>query len=155
MNRSGWILLGCFVLSACQAYTPASPYATTGVPHPIIVTGAQAPNTVGVATRTVVSGEPVHIGFVTELNPDCTPAGSTTIRVKARPAHGELVIQDAYDYPNFPPGNQRYNCNLKKTLGREIIYRSVAGYTGEDTATIEAITSRGLDQERILRLVVK
>jgi hypothetical protein len=91
-------------------------------------------------TLTVVSGERQRIDFISVLNPDCSSAGYVTVRVIAPPAHGELTTEKGIDYPTYPKNNQRYQCNLKKVPLVNIYYRSVPGYVGVDTVTIEWIS---------------
>ena len=92
------------------------------------------------ATVTVVSGERQRIDFISVLNPDCSSAGYVTVRVIAPPAHGELTIEKGIDYPTYPKDNQRYQCNLKKVPLVNVYYRSISGYLGVDTVTIEWIS---------------
>jgi hypothetical protein len=89
---------------------------------------------------TVVSGERQRIDFISVLNPDCSSAGYVTVRVIAPPAHGELTTEKGIDYPTYPKNNQRYQCNLKKVPLVNIYYRSIPGYVGVDTVTIEWIS---------------
>jgi len=89
---------------------------------------------------TVVSGERQRIDFISVLNPDCSSAGYVTVRVITPPAHGELTIEKGIDYPSYPKDNQRYQCNLKKVPLVNAYYRSIPGYLGVDTVTIEWIS---------------
>ena len=91
-------------------------------------------------TVTVVSGERQRIDFISVLNPDCSSAGYVTVRVIAPPAHGELTTEKGIDYPTYPKDNQRYQCNLKKVPVVNVYYRSIPGYVGVDTATVESIS---------------
>jgi hypothetical protein len=89
---------------------------------------------------TVVSGERQRINFISVLNPDCSSAGYVTVRIIMPPAHGELTTEKGIDYPSYPQANQRYQCNLKKVPLVNVYYRSVPGYVGVDTVTIEWIS---------------
>ena len=91
-------------------------------------------------TVTVVSGERQRIEFISVLNPDCSSAGYVTVRVIAPPAYGELTTEKGIDYLTYPKDNQRYQCNLKRVLIVNVYYRSIPGYVGVDTMTIETIS---------------
>ena len=62
------------------------------------------------------------------------------VRIITPPAHGELTTEKGIDYPTYPKDNQRYQCNLKKVPLVNIYYRSIPGYVGVDTVTIEWIS---------------
>ena len=94
--------------------------------------------------RTIVSGERQKIGFVYWLNPDCTTAGGVTVRIITPPVRGELTTEQGVDYTNYLKEDQRYQCNLKKSPGTNIYYKSSPGYFGADTATIEYVSPKAI-----------
>lgn len=114
-------LFGCAVAQPVPAPTPSS-------------------NTPRVYAASVVSGARERIDFITSLNPDCTSPGYVTVRVITPPVHGELTTERGFDYSAYPTGNQRYQCNLKKSPVVNIYYKSSPGYVGSDTATIEQVS---------------
>ena len=113
-------------ICGCAVTQPASTPASSSAPP--------------TSELTVVSGERQRIDFISVLNPDCSSAGYVTVRVIAPPAHGELITEKGIDYPTYPKDNQRYQCNLKKVPLVNVYYRSIPGYVGVDTVTIEWIS---------------
>ena len=113
-------------ICGCAVTQPASTPASSSAPP--------------TSELTVVSGERQRIDFISVLNPDCSSAGYVTVRVIAPPAHGELTTEKGIDYPTYPKDNQRYQCNLKRVPLVNVYYRSIPGYVGVDTVTIEWIS---------------
>ena len=113
-------------ICGCAVSQPASTPASSSAPP--------------TSELTVVSGERQRIDFISVLNPDCSSAGYVTVRVIAPPAHGELTTEKGIDYPTYPKDNQRYQCNLKKVPLVNVYYRSIPGYVGVDTVTIEWVS---------------
>ena len=111
-------------ICGCDVTQPSSTLASSSAPLSV----------------TVVSGERQRINFISVLNPDCSSAGYVTVRIITPPAHGELTTEKGIDYPSYPKGNQRYQCNLKKAPLVNVYYRSNPGYIGVDTVTIEWIS---------------
>ena len=111
-------------ICGCDVTQPASTPASSSAPLSV----------------TVVSGDRQRINFISVLNPDCSSAGYVTVRIITPPAHGELTIEKGIDYPSYPKDNQRYQCNLKKVPLVNVYYRSIPGYVGVDTVTIQWIS---------------
>ena len=111
-------------ICGCDVTQPASTPASSSAPP----------------TVTVVSGERQRIDFISVLYPDCSSAGYVTVRVIAPPAHGELTTEKGIDYPTYPKDDQQHQCSLKKVPVVNVYYRSIPGYVGVDTVTIQWIT---------------
>lgn len=93
----------------------------------------------------------INVGIFTSIHKDCTAAPLPVIRLVVPPAHGKVVVKQ---------GRLRAT-NLKQCLGAELpafvaIYRSAAGFIGQDVFTLEVISSGGKAQfQRITVSVLK
>src|SRR4051812_46483702 len=94
-------------------------------------------------TKTALSGKPLKLNFSNATNPDCTSVGETVVRLTQAPQHGKITISKTSDFPSFPKGNARRDCNKKRVTGTQTVYLPQAGYTGTDTAAIEIIFPTG------------
>jgi hypothetical protein len=113
-----------------QCVGPGDPGYEPSLPHAPLARGA-------------VSGTEQHVEFFYGVHPDCTDMGYPVVRIAIAPAHGSVRIENGTDYTNFPASNQRYSCNLKKSLGTLVYYTSEKGYTGPDTFDISIIFPDG------------
>lgn len=91
----------------------------------------------------VAENRPSRINAWFDLNPDCSVAGTATVRLLDPPMHGTMIVKPGRFYPNFPKQDQRYSCNLRPRPGIAGFYRPVPGYTGRDSFTIAVITPTG------------
>jgi hypothetical protein len=89
--------------------------------------------------RGVLSGTQQRVGFFYSINTDCSFIGYPTIHIKTPPAHGMLSVEQDTSYTFFERNDQRYRCNLNKSQGTLVYYKSDAGYFGPDTAVVETI----------------
>lgn len=106
-------------------------------------------------TKTARSGQPLKLNFSNATNPDCTSAGETVVRLTQAPQHGKITISKTSDFPSFPKGNARRDCNKKRVAGTQTVYVSEAGYTGTDSAAIEIIFATGGTARRSYTINVK
>jgi hypothetical protein len=104
---------------------------------------------------TVISGQPLKLNFSNSTNPDCTSVGETVVRLTQAPQHGKVTISKASDFPSFPKGNARRDCNKKRVAGTKTVYISERGYLGSDSATIEIIFPTGATARRSYTINVK
>jgi hypothetical protein len=108
-----------------------------------------------VFARTVPAGTTMRLDFAYNINPDCTSGGLTTIRVAQQPVHGDTRVQQARDFPRFPPVNVRFACNKTKVPGMALLYTPAPGFTGSDYLAFETISTEGTDREFRVALTVK
>jgi hypothetical protein len=94
-------------------------------------------------SRGVLSGRAQKLDFMYSVNPDCSTAGYPTVHVIKPPAHGMAMVEQGDDYTSFDKNNQRYECNLHRSPGTLVRYRSDAGFSGEDAVAIETIFPSG------------
>ncbi len=115
--------------------------------QPARPTGPSIINKVG------VSGQPINIAQLTNVNPDCTAGTVGLIKITQQPAHGKAVVEDKDIYPNFPSTNMHATCNSQKFPGLVVSYTSAPGFTGSDLMAIEVFTRSGGDSNEIKVLV--
>jgi hypothetical protein len=106
-------------------------------------------------TKTALSGKPLKLNFSNATNPDCSSIGETVVRLTQAPQHGKVTISKASDFPGFPKGNARRDCNKKRVAGTQTVYVSERGYTGSDSAAIEIIFPTGATARRSYTIDVK
>jgi transglutaminase-like putative cysteine protease len=118
-----------------------NPSATQG-PPPSAAAAANRGQEVEL-TRVTAAEQKIRIAFFSALEPDCSSAGETTVRVAERPQHGKLTIENGQAFTNFPKDNQRFECNTRKSGGTLVFYQPEAGYAGPDSIRLEVIGPRG------------
>jgi hypothetical protein len=91
----------------------------------------------------VASGKRTMLRRVFALHADCSLGAYASMRPMTQPLHGTLTIEQGRFYPSYPPGDQRYACNLKPQAGVAVFYQSDPGYVGPDGATIEVVRPNG------------
>ena len=87
--------------------------------------------------RTVLSGQRSRLSAISALNADCSNRDLPIGRIVAAPANGTINLHSVTYNTNYPPGNQRYECNRKQSVGLGMFYTSHPGFVGEDRTTIE------------------
>jgi hypothetical protein len=107
------------------------------------------------AQTTAVSGKPLKLNFANTTNPDCSSAGETVVRLTQAPQHGRVTISRASDFPSFPVGNSRHDCNRRRVAGTKTTYVSQRGYVGTDSVAIEIIFANGATARRFYTIHVK
>jgi len=88
------------------------------------------------------------IDFFGEFNPDCSSAGLPTVRVPMQPQNGTITVENGLGYTNFPPDNQRYDCNKRPSEGLHVFYEPHPGFVGSDQATVDFLTASGREVQR-------
>ena len=94
-------------------------------------------------SRAAAAGMPLKLYFASSTNPDCTAAGTPTIKLVAAPQHGRIRIGPARDFVTFRESNVRSVCNTRRVAGTSAYYVSQRGYAGPDSTTIEVIWPSG------------
>jgi len=146
-------ILGALLLAGCTTTTTTvvAPVTTFNQPVPRIVEVAPA----RVQSFTTVSGSRRIFARLISLNPDCSLIGYADISVTSPPTHGVVTTERGRFYPNFPPTNQRYDCNLKPQPGVAALYQSDQGYTGMDSVTLDILFPDGIDRRVAVAITVK
>ena len=115
------------------------------------------PTAILAQTQTIerqIKGAPetdINVGIFSSINPNCTAGPLPVIVLITPPARGNVT---------FKKGHLRAT-NLKQCLGMELpafvaIYRSSAGFIGQDVFTLEVISPGGKSQfQRITVTVMK
>jgi len=106
-------------------------------------------------TRAVPIDHKLRIDFIYAINPDCSSIGLASVRVIGQPDHGNIAVENGTGYSNFPPENQRYECNKRKSEGISIVYEPHPGFTGADSITLDIIFPHGLETKRHYSIEVK
>jgi hypothetical protein len=106
-------------------------------------------------TRAVPIDRKLPIDFIYAINPDCSSIGLATVRVIGQPDHGNIAVENGTGYSNFPPENQRYECNKRKSEGISVVYEPHPGFNGADSLTLDIIFPHGLEMKRHYSIEVK
>lgn len=102
--------------------------------------GSEISRTKNFTTR---QGTSVRAGFAYAENPDCSEIPSATGRVVSPPSGGEVTIERGLDFPEYPPGSPRENCNMKKGFGLVTTYRPRPDFVGADHFSFEIFLPGG------------
>ena len=103
-------------------------------------------------TRVAAAEQRVRIGFLTNIEPDCSSTPFASVRMVEEPKHGEATLKEDTGFTNFPKENPRFECNAQRSDGTAILYRSEAGYTGKDSLTVHFVYADG--RESSLRYMI-
>jgi hypothetical protein len=103
-------------------------------------------------TRVAATEQRVRIGFLTNIEPDCSSTPFASVRMVEEPKHGEASLKEDTGFTNFPKDNPRFECNGQRSDGTAVLYRSEAGYTGKDALTVHLVYADG--RESNLRYVI-
>jgi hypothetical protein len=90
---------------------------------------------------TVPSGLSSKVYFTTSLTSECGFIEMPVVRLAEAPAHGEVEIVQAEEFPGYAASNPRVKCNTLRVKGMRINYKSRAGYAGKDAFTYETFVS--------------
>jgi transglutaminase-like putative cysteine protease len=95
------------------------------------------------ATRAAVAGQPMRLGFLTSIFPDCSANPVASMRVVEGPAHGEATLHEETEFTSFAKNDLRSACNTQKSDGLVVLYRSEQGYAGKDQVTVDVVYADG------------
>jgi hypothetical protein len=93
--------------------------------------------------RAAVAGQQMRIGFLTNVDPDCTSNPFASVRVVEEPKHGETALKEDTGFTNFANDNLRFECNKQRSSGTAVFYRGEEGYTGKDSVTVDIVYDDG------------
>ena len=103
-------------------------------------------------SRTMASGQVLRLGHFSNVNPDCTSKGTTTVRISNPPAHGVVRMRTELAFSNFATQKQ---CEARKVHGVTVEYLAEHGYLGSDTIGLDVISPSGREQMRTYFITVK
>jgi hypothetical protein len=93
--------------------------------------------------RSAAAEQRLRIGFLSNLEPDCTSTPFADVRIVEQPKHGEATLKQDTGFANFPKENPRFECNQQRSDGTAVLYQGEAGYTGKDAVTVEIVYADG------------
>jgi hypothetical protein len=137
--------------AAWRAPAPTAPAPVPAAPAPAT---PAAPTTVEIK-RYVVADHTVRLDFLSDINPDCTSVGYSTIYIVQQPQHGQIVVENSTGFTNFAATNARAECNKRRTDGVVVTYEPEPGYTGLDSASAEVVFPSGFLSKRHYAIEVK
>ena len=88
-------------------------------------------------------GHKVKLFFTASVNPDCTNAGTSTVRITKAPEHGRVSVTQTREFGFFRESNPRSACNRRRVSGVGIYYTAQRGYSGYDTVAFEVYYHNG------------
>ena len=95
------------------------------------------------ATRVVIAEQPARIGFLVNLDPDCSVNPMRSVRIVEEPKHGKGTVERGPGFTNFPKDNPRFECNKQRSEGSVVWYQAEAGYIGKDSLMVEVVYPDG------------
>jgi hypothetical protein len=105
--------------------------------------------------KVVLADVKTYVAGYATLNPDCSPVGATTIRIRKQPRHGKVEVEEESGFVHYPPENVRAACNKRKVPMAKIFYTSDADYTGKDRVELEVFFPNGDARKLALTITVK
>jgi hypothetical protein len=85
------------------------------------------------------AGQQIRVGFLINIDPDCSSTAFASVRVVEEPKHGTATLKDDTGFTNFAKDNSRFECNKQRSDGTAVLYRGEEGYTGKDSVTVEIV----------------
>ena len=96
-----------------------------------------------------------NVWGVVDLNPDCSVAGSMTVKIRKEPRHGKVEIEDENGFSGYQPSNSRFHCNKIEVPMKKIYYTAEDNYDGNDKIELEVFSSRGHSWKASVNISVK
>jgi hypothetical protein len=93
--------------------------------------------------RSAAAEQRLRIGFLTNLEPDCTSTPFANVRIIEAPKHGEATLKPDTGFTGFAKENPRFECNQQRSDGTAVLYQSETGYIGKDAVTVEIVYADG------------
>lgn len=106
-------------------------------------------------SRAAAAGQQVRVGFLTNINPDCSSTPFAMVRIVEEPKHGKATLKDDTGFTNFAKDNPRFECNKQRSDGTALLYRGDEGYTGADSVTVETVYVDGRETSSHYSIDVK
>jgi transglutaminase-like putative cysteine protease len=94
-------------------------------------------------TRAAATEQQIRVGFLTNVDPDCTSNAFASVRILEQPKHGEATLKQDTGFTNFPKENLRFECNKQRSDGTAVLYRSEVGFMGRDAVLVEIVYTDG------------
>lgn len=116
--------------------------------------GAASANAANII-RTIPAGGKLDVFAYGEVNPDCSLAGETTVRLQQSPEHGGVMTRRSKGFGFFPPSNPRSACNARRVAGVNVTYRPARDFVGTDTFSLDVIFSNGSERLDFYTIYVK
>ncbi len=106
-------------------------------------------------TRAAAGGHEVRVGFMTNINPDCSSTPFASVRLIEEPKHGTAALKEDTGFTNFAKDNPRFECNKQRSNGMALLYRAEEGYTGKDSVTVQIVYLDGRESSSRYSIDVK
>jgi hypothetical protein len=58
-----------------------------------------------------------RIGFLTNIDPDCSSTPFASVRIIEEPKYGQATLEEDAGFTNSPKENPRFECNKERTEG--------------------------------------
>jgi hypothetical protein len=149
------------VTAGAQPPAPPSPVVAQNPPAaqspPTVQSPPTAPNPPQLVelARVAAIGQKLRVEFLYSIQPDCSSAGQTHVRILEAPQHGTLTVENGQGFTNFPRDNQRYDCNTRRSDGTLVFYEPEAGFSGKDSVTLDVIFPMGQSSKRHYAIEVR
>ena len=108
-----------------------------------------------VVQKVALAAVRTNVWGIVDLNPDCSLAGPTTVKIRKEPRHGKIEIEDENGFPGYPSNNPRFHCNKIQVPMTKIYYTGEDNYGGKDTIELEVFSSRGSSWKMLVNVTVK
>jgi hypothetical protein len=105
--------------------------------------------------KIALAAERTNVWGVAVINPDCSLAGLTTVKVRKEPRHGKVEIENENGFPNYRSNNPRFHCNKIQVPMKKIYYTSDDNYGGNDQLELEVFSSGGTSWKVLVNVTVK
>ena len=105
--------------------------------------------------KAVPTGVNQQIDFFANVNPDCSPGGTPTVRLIEGPDAGVITTDKGRDFLPFPRGNVRHLCNRRRLAGLKLFYRSKPGFIGNDRVRVLILSGGGTEREAVYDIGVR
>ena len=106
-------------------------------------------------SKAALPGQEIRVWAAQSLEPDCTEHGSMQTDVLEAPKHGQARVSQDPFYSNFPENNVRFQCNTKKSPGKQVFYTSDPSFHGHDKLVFQNATSEGRVRKWIVDIDVR
>src|SRR4051794_23978924 len=78
--------------------------------------------------KIALAAERTNVWGITDLNPDCSLVGLTTVKVRKEPRHGKVEIENENGFSSYLSNNARFHCNKIQVPMTKIYYTSEDSY---------------------------
>ncbi|WP_454818860.1 hypothetical protein [Labrys neptuniae] len=97
-------------------------------------------------TRDAKSGLDANVYGAFQVSPECLTFGPPpSVKIVVPPRHGTAAVIQTKGHTSYPSTNPRFKCNSRLTPMTDVIYRSQAGFTGDDTLKVHTTFHEPLD----------